>query len=57
MAGKSDTFEYDLLRLVFNGVAISSVATTGGTTGLWVGLHTADPGDAASTANEGGNTQ
>lgn len=57
MAGKSDTLEYDILRLIFNGVAISSLAATGGTTGLWVGLHTADPTDACSTANEGGYTQ
>lgn len=57
MSGKSDTFEYQFLRLVFNGVAISSLASTAGTTGLWVGLHTADPGDAASTASEGGYTQ
>jgi hypothetical protein len=57
MAGKSDTLEYDVLRLIFNGVAISSLATTGGTTSLWLGLHTADPGDAASTAAEGGYTQ
>lgn len=56
MAGKSDTFEYDLLRLVFNGAAISSLAATAGTTDLWIGLHTIDPGDAASTANEGGYT-
>lgn len=56
MAGKSDTFEYHMLRLIFNGVAISSLAATAGTTGLWLGLHTADPGDACSTANEGGYT-
>lgn len=56
MAGKSDTLEYDILRLIFNGVAITSLAATGGSTGLWVGLHTADPGDACSTANEGGYT-
>lgn len=54
MAGKSDTLEYDILRLIFNGVAITSLAATGGTTGLWLGLHTADPGDACSTAAEGG---
>jgi hypothetical protein len=56
MAGKSDTLEYDVLRLIFNGVAITSLAATGGTTGLWLGLHTADPTDACSTANEGGYT-
>ena len=57
MAGKSDTLEYHFLRLIFNGVTISSLATSAGTTGLWVGLHTADPGDACSTAAEGGYTQ
>lgn len=56
MAGKSDTFEYNLLKHVFNGTAISTLNATGGTTSLWVGLHTADPGDAGSTANEGGYT-
>lgn len=57
MAGKSDTLEYNLLRLIFNGVAISSLASTAGTTGLWLGLHTADPGDDCSTASEGGYAQ
>ena len=51
---KSDTFEYDVLRAVFNAsTAVSGVLTTAGTTDLWMGLHTADPGDAASTASEG----
>jgi len=54
MAGKSDKFEYDVLRLIFNGVALPNLGTTSGTTSLWIGLHTADPGDAGSTANEGG---
>lgn len=56
MAGKSDTLEYQLLRLIFNGVAITSMCATGGTTQLWLGLHTADPTDACSTASEGGYT-
>lgn len=56
MAGKSDTLEYQMLRLVFNGVAITSMCATGGTTQLWLGLHTADPTDACSTAAEGGYT-
>jgi hypothetical protein len=56
MAGKSDTLEYHLLKLIFNGASISSLATSAGTTSLWLGLHTADPGDAASTGNEGGYT-
>lgn len=51
---KTDKFEYDFLRLTFNGVAITNIAATAGTTGIWIGLHTADPGDAGSTANEGG---
>lgn len=54
MAGKSDKFEYDFLRLTFNAVAITNVCATGGTTSLWLGLMTADPTDAGSTANEGG---
>ena len=51
---KLDTHEYDWLRHIFNGVAITNINATGGTTQLWLGLHTADPGDAGSTANEGG---
>lgn len=54
MAGKSDKFEYDLLRHVFNGTAITNVCSTGGSTSWWVGLMTADPTDAGSTAAEGG---
>ena len=57
MSGKSDTLEYNILRLIFNGAAISSLASTAGTTALWVGLHTADPGDDCSTAAEGGYAQ
>lgn len=51
---KSDTFEYQFERLIFNGVPISTLAATAGTTQLWMGLHTSDPGEAGSTANEGG---
>lgn len=54
---KLDTHEYDWLRLIFNGVAISNIASSAGTTQLWLGLHTADPTDAGSTAAEGGYTQ
>lgn len=56
MAGKSDKFEYDFMRLIFNGVAMTQWAATGGTTSIWIGLMTADPTDAVSTANEGGYT-
>lgn len=54
MAGKSDKFEYDLLKLIGNGVAITNVCATAGTTSWWLGLMTADPTDAGSTAAEGG---
>lgn len=57
MAGKSDAFEYDFLRQTFNGTAITNWSATAGTTLVWVGLHTADPGDAGSTASEGVGAQ
>tara|TARA_R110000868_G_scaffold411755_1_gene708891 strand:- start:2739 stop:3188 length:450 start_codon:yes stop_codon:yes gene_type:complete len=56
MAGKIDKFEYDFGRLVFNGVAITNVAATAGTTSWWIGLMTADPTETGSTAAEGGYT-
>lgn len=52
MAGKSDKFEYDLLKLVFNGTAITNVGATAGTTAWWIGLLASDPTDAGSTASE-----
>ena len=55
MAGKSDTLEYALLQFIFNAVATNfSLGATAGSTSLWLGLHTADPTDAGSTASEGG---
>lgn len=54
MSGKTDAWEFGLLQLIFNGKSFSSLATSVGTTSLWLGLHTADPGDAGSTAAEGG---
>jgi hypothetical protein len=56
MAGKIDKFEYDFGKLVFNGVAITNVCATAGTTSWWLGLMTADPTEAGSTAAEGGYT-
>ncbi len=53
---KTDKYEYDLLKLTFNGTAITNVGATAGTTSWWLALCTADPGDAGSTANEGGYT-
>ena len=54
MAGKSDGYEYDFLRMTFAGKPITTISVTGGTTLIWMALCTADPGDAGSTANEGG---
>lgn len=56
MAGKSDTFENDLLKLIFNGTTIANLAinaTSSPLTSLYVALHTADPGEAeAQTTSE-----
>lgn len=46
---KGNTFENDLLKLIFNATAIANIAdnaATGPLTNLYVSLHTADPGEA-----------
>jgi hypothetical protein len=46
---KGNTFENDLLRLIFNAVAIPNIADNAATsplTNLQISLHTADPGEA-----------
>lgn len=46
---KSNTFENDLLNLIFKGVAIANLADNAASsplTDLYVSLHTADPGEA-----------
>lgn len=51
MPGKSDTFENDWLKLVFNATAIANLADNAATsplTNLFVALHTADPGDTGT---------
>jgi hypothetical protein len=51
---KSNTFENDLLKLIFTNVAITDIGDAGGlrataTAGsLYLALHTADPGEAGS---------
>lgn len=48
---KSDTFENDLLKLIFNGTAIANMADNAATsplTNLFVSLHTADPGETGT---------
>lgn len=50
---KSDTFENDLLKLIFNATAIANMADNAATsplTNLYIALHTADPGE---TGNQG----
>jgi hypothetical protein len=53
---KGDTFENDLLRLIFNATAIANIADNAAAsplTNLFVALHTADPGEAGTqTTNE-----
>lgn len=46
---KGNTYENDLLKLIFNGTAIANIADNAATspiTNLYVALHTADPGEA-----------
>lgn len=46
---KSNTFEQDILKLIFNGVPIPNLAdnaTSSPATHLYLSLHTADPGEA-----------
>jgi hypothetical protein len=51
---KSNTFENDLMLLLFNNTAIADIGDAAGlrattTAGsLWVSLHTADPGEAGT---------
>jgi hypothetical protein len=48
---KGNTFENDLLKLIFNATAIANLADNAGTgplTNLYVALHTADPGEAGT---------
>lgn len=48
---KSNSFETDLLELIFNATALADLAendTTSPATNLYVSLHTADPGEAGS---------
>lgn len=51
MAGKGDTFENDLLKLIFNAVPISTIADNAASSplaNLHVSMHTADPTDAGN---------
>jgi hypothetical protein len=48
---KGDTFENDLVKLIFQGTAIANIADNAAAsplTNLYLSLHTADPGEAGS---------
>ncbi len=48
---KGDTFENDILKLIFNATTIANIAinaTSSPLTSLFVALHTADPTDSGS---------
>lgn len=50
---KGNTFENDLLALIFSGTAIAGLAdnaASGALGSLYLGLHTADPGETGSQA-------
>jgi hypothetical protein len=53
---KGNTFENDLLKLIFQAAAIANIADNAASsplTNLYVSLHTADPGEAGDqTTNE-----
>lgn len=53
---KGNTFENDLLKLIFNATAIANMADNAASSpiaNLYVSLHTADPGEAGDqTTNE-----
>ena len=52
MAGKTDVFEMDMLKLIFNATPIQYLAdnaVTSPKTNIYVSLHTADPTDVATS--------
>jgi hypothetical protein len=51
VAGKGDTFEADLLKLIFQAVAIANIADNAASaplTSLYVALHSTDPGETGT---------
>lgn len=55
---KGNTFENDLLKLIFNATAIADLADNDATsplTNLYVSLHTADPGEAGDQTTSEAN--
>lgn len=59
MAGKTDVFENDFLKLVFNGTAIANIADNAASaplTNLYLSLHVGDPTDAAASGQSTNET-
>lgn len=59
MSGKTDVFENDLLKLIFNGTAIANIADNAASfplTTLYLSLHTSDPTDAAASGQSTNET-
>lgn len=59
MAGKTDAFELDILKLIFNATAIANVADNAAAsplTNLYLSLHTADPTDAPASGQNTSET-
>lgn len=59
MSGKTDAFENDILKLIFNGVAIANIAdnaVSSPLTTLYLSLHTSDPTDAAASGQNTNET-
>lgn len=59
MAAKGTTFDNDLLKLIFNAVAIANMADDAASsplTNLYVSLHTATPAGGDQTTSEAGYT-
>lgn len=59
MAGKTDVFENDFLKLIFNGTAIANIADNASAsplTNLYLSLHTADPTDAVASGQSTNET-
>lgn len=55
---KSDTFENDLIKLIFNGTAIGNLADNAAASplgSLYLALHTADPTDAGTQSTNEAN--
>lgn len=56
LTGKADTFELDILKLIFNATAVANLADNAASTpltNLYVAFHTADPTDSGDqTASE-----